>query len=37
MTEAEIAQYLGGVFGSYVIGWCSGYAIYAFKKFMGFI
>ena len=37
MTEAEVAQYLGALFGSYLIGWGAGVLIHVFKKFSEYI
>jgi hypothetical protein len=37
MTESDALELLSALFGSYVIGWGSGYLIYFFKKLTGYI
>lgn len=37
MSEADVIQYFSYLFGSYLIGWGSGYLIHFFKKLMGYV
>jgi hypothetical protein len=32
MTGAEIAEFIGYLFGSYAVGWTMGYSVYVFKR-----
>ena len=37
ITTPELMEYVGLLFGAYAIGWCSGYIMYAFKRFIDLI